>query len=88
MTIKRYEQSLFLSKDKQFLIDQDNIIRSEMKMHNGKPCYHAIGLEWQSYEKIRIETAKKTVCTTWNERFECEKWDEVVICTNWELIRQ
>lgn len=83
---EHYEQLLFLSKDKKYLLDEEDNIISEMMGSEGHIYYKTIGVESEAYEKVCTDIKPRKVCILWNDAHECQLWHDVDVCTQYELV--
>lgn len=81
-----FPKSVYLSKDKMFLMDDEDRPILARKKEKGILFYQPIGIESEAFEKICRETSPLRVCTSWNDAHECRIWDEVEVCTRWDLV--
>lgn len=79
-------QKLYLSKDLQFLADEEGRNIAVRVEDEEQSYYTAIGLVSDAYEKICIGTTAIKVCTSRDNRHMCTSWKEVNICNRWKLV--
>ncbi|WP_118951606.1 hypothetical protein [Taibaiella helva] len=86
MLHEQLQQMLFLSKDKQHLLDRAHNIVAEIAGSKGHFYYRTIGIESEAFEKICTGIKSRKVCISWNEANECQIWRHVDVCTQYELL--
>ena len=82
---KMEDQTLYLSKDKEQLLDDKGKVVAVKKEKDGKVFYSEIGDETRGKGKICIGWKSKKICAEWNEHHVCIGWDEVEFCVEWEF---
>lgn len=77
------DQVLYLSADKEYLLDENKEIVAVKKEKDGKVFYQSPDLD--SKGKICIGWKSKKVCIEYNNNHICASWGEVQICCEWSL---
>ncbi|QEH39586.1 hypothetical protein [Chitinophaga sp. XS-30] len=80
------EQVLYLSKDKKYLVDDEDNVISVLVKTADVVYYSTIGIESEAYEKVCTETRTRKVCAIWNDLHECLLTEDVTVCSGFELI--
>ena len=82
--VLKEQKQLFLSKNKNWLINENDMIISQRHQTIDGTYYRTVGLESEKFEKVCTEVASRKVCISWNDEHVCLLWDEVDVCTKWE----
>lgn len=76
--------NLYLSQDKEQLLDKDGNVVAVKKENNGRVFYQEPGFDAQGNGKVCVGWKSKKVCVNWNDKQICIGWDTVEYCVKWE----
>lgn len=78
--------TLYLSKNKDYLTDSKGNNISEKVAEGSNVYYKLITLQSEAVLKVCTETQQLSVCVSWNEANECLAFENVSVCTKWEFV--
>lgn len=76
--------TLYLSKNKEYLMDINGAVISHRTENEDKIFYASIGIESEAFKKKCIAFKAVKVCTSWDADNVCLIWDEVDVCVQWQ----
>lgn len=78
--------TFYLSKDKEYLMDEHDRHIYALVHDNGRLYYKAIGIESEAVEEVCVNISTIKVCSLWSEAHDCLEFAQVDICTQLKLI--
>ena len=79
------DQTLYLSKDKEQLLNENGQVVAVRKIKDGRTFYQETGNETKGKGKVCVRFSSKKVCVEWNDNKVCVGWGDVEVCVEWQV---